>query len=613
MTSQRSSVGGSHRHHHRHHQRRKIWPWIVGILGVLVAGMIVCGIILVTQAREVQSRETAVITSLQGSNDLPTMVEKIQQNLPTLQEQTREASTIAHGTLWNVASHMPFVGSDIATVQGMASVLDSIMHDSAPELVSSIDTLKNANLRGTDGGLNLDPIVQVQPTVGKANDALQKQVTLYDSLKEPNIGFIAHAYNQGKTQIDALGNQINEIANAFAILPTFLGAKGNNGTYAVMAMTSSELRSSGGLIGSVGELTTDNGQIHVGDFRPNGDYLPYGASEPTQDERKTFVEESPLHFSLDIRDLAAYPDAQRTAENMRLIWSRSPWGKDVPLQGVIEVDPVFLQELIRINGNITLPDGTVLTGENTAEFLLNTVYSKYPENEQQDALFGEVAKQSIATMFNDMSMDKLMQTGRVLTQMAQERHFLIYSFNTEVERQLTTAGFTAQTPNSEEHPAVGIYLNEQNPSKLGWYLKRSTIIKTVSCNDEGDQVYHVEYSIDNTITDKEVKELPKYITGISGEIPGVGLEKVLFFAPEGGSISNIVQLNGETNAVTKSSLNGKTMYTALAQIKPGQRVTYSFDVTTSPKAQTRLTVDQTPMGQKETGVKYEGASCAVSK
>lgn len=609
MTSQHSSVSGSHHHHHK---RRKIWPWIVGVIGVIVGILIVCGAIFIHQAREVQSRETAVVSSLKGTGDLSATVGQIQHNLPQLQQETRAASTIAHGTLWNIASHLPFVGSDVATVQGMTSVLDSIMHDSAPELVSSIDMLKNADLRGTDGGLNVEPIVQVQPAVSKANDTLQRQVAIYDSLQEPNISAIAGAYNQGKTQIDALGKQINEIANTFAILPTFLGANGNNGTYAVMAMTSSELRSSGGLIGSVGELTTDNGQIHVGDFRPNGDYLPYGASEPTQDERQTFVDESPLHFSLDIRDLAAYPDAQRTAENMRLIWSRSPWGKDVPLQGVIEVDPVFLQELIRINGNITLPDGTVLTGDNTAEFLLNTVYSKYPENEQ-DALFGEVAKQSISTMFSDINMNKMMQTGQVLSQMAQERHFSIYSFNADVEQQLVTAGFTAQTPSSEEHPAVGIYLNEQNPSKLGWYLKRSTIIKTVSCDEDGAQVYHVEYSIDNTITDKEVKELPKYITGISGEIPGVGLEKVLFFAPEGGSISNIAQLNGETNAVTKSSMNGKTMYTALAQIKPGQRVTYSFDVTTSPKAQTRLTVDQTPMGQKETGVKYEGASCAASE
>lgn len=609
MTSQRSSVSDSHRHHHhRYHRRRKIWPWIVGIIGALVAGMVVCGIILTNQAREVQSKETIVISNLQDSSDLSTLVGKIQQNLPTLQQQTRDASTIAHGTLWNIASHMPFVGSDVATVQGMTSVLDSIMHDAAPELISSIDTLKSANLRGANGSLNLDPIVQVQPTVSNANDALQRQVVVYDSLKKPNISLLEQAYNQGKTQIDTLGKQINEIAHTFEMLPTFLGT---NGTYAIMAMTPSELRSSGGLIGSVGELTIDQGQIHVGDFRPNKEYF-YGVSDPTQDERTTFIDESPLHMSLDIRDLAVYPDTQRTAENMRLIWNRTPWGKDIPLQGILEVDPVFLQELVRINGNITLPDGTVLTGNNTAEFLLNSVYAKYPVDEQ-DALFGEVAKQSISTMFSDMDMNKLVQTGQVLAQMSQERHFSIYSFNTNVEQQLNAAGFTAQSPSSEESPAIGIYLNEQNPSKLGWYLHRSTVIKTISCDDNGAQVYHVEYSIYNTITEQEAKTLPEYITGIKREIPGIGFEKILFFPPKGGSISNIMQLNGDVNAVTKSSMNGKTMYTALAQIKPGQRVTYSFDVTTSPKAQTRLTVDQTPMGQKETGVKYEGASCAASE
>ncbi|WP_155588926.1 DUF4012 domain-containing protein [Bifidobacterium canis] len=41
---------------------------------------------------------------------------------------------------------------------------------------------------------------------------------------------------------------------------------GQSRTYAVMAMTTSEMRSSGGLIGSIGEMTADNGVIHIGDF-----------------------------------------------------------------------------------------------------------------------------------------------------------------------------------------------------------------------------------------------------------------------------------------------------------------------------------------------------------
>ena len=78
-------------------------------------------------------------------------------------------------------------------------------------------------------------------------------------------------------------------------------------------------------------------------------------------------------MSFDIRDLAVYPDTSRVAEGMQSIWQRTSWGRDTPLDGVLMVDPVFLQELVKINGNITLSDGRVLAGGNTAEFLLNKV------------------------------------------------------------------------------------------------------------------------------------------------------------------------------------------------------------------------------------------------
>lgn len=49
-------------------------------------------------------------------------------------------------------------------------------------------------------------------------------------------------------------------------------------------------------------------------------------------------------------------------------------GRDAPLDGVITVDRVFLQEFIKINGNATISSGTLLTGDNIAKYLLNTVY-----------------------------------------------------------------------------------------------------------------------------------------------------------------------------------------------------------------------------------------------
>ena len=80
-----------------------------------------------------------------------------------------------------------------------------------------------------------------------------------------------------------------------------------------------------------------------------------------------------------------------------------PWGSNTQLDGVLMVDPVFLQELTKISGNVTIPDGTVLTGDNTAEFLLNKVYVDYPVS-MQDALFAQVAEQAVGSMFSNIDL-----------------------------------------------------------------------------------------------------------------------------------------------------------------------------------------------------------------
>ena len=156
----------------------------------------------------------------------------------------------------------------------------------------------------------------------------------------------------------------------------------------------------------MGVVTTDNGKIGIGDFRSNGEYIPYGAGDPTEDEQRIFRQWGPLNMSFDVRDLAVYPDTSRSAEGMRAIWQRTPWGSNTQLDGVLMVDPVFLQELTKISGNVTIPDGTVRTGDNTAEFLLNKVYVDYPVS-MQDALFAQVAEQTVGSMFSNVDLAKL--------------------------------------------------------------------------------------------------------------------------------------------------------------------------------------------------------------
>ena len=572
-------------HRHRHHRkRRRVWPWVVGILTIVVLTLAAVGVMgfqLFKQAKQVQAHENSAIAMLSkfSSGDAETLA-NAGDILPQIAHETQQAQDIAHGGLWNTAAKMPFIGSDISTVQGMTAAINDIVQDSIPQFVNVLKTLNDAQITNGDNGVNLQPIIEAVEPLKKANASFQQQVRDYDALPTPSISMIRSAYDKGETQLNDLADRVNALSNTFQILPTLLG-DGQQRTYAVMAMTPSEMRSSGGLIGSVGDLTTSNGTVHIGDFRPNGDYLPYGIGDHSADMKRVFTDEGPLHMSFDIRDLAVFPNTADSAVAMQSVWNRTPWGQGVPLDGVIMVDPVFLQQLIAINGNVTLPDGTVLTGENTAEFLMNTVYQKYPENET-DVLFGVVAGQAMKSMFSHMDMGKLYKTGEMLGTMAKGRHFTMYAFDERAEQGIQAAGFTGQIPSSETNPSVGIYLTEQNPSKMGWYIKREAKIQRVNC-DDGD-LYHVEFMVHNTMTEEEAKSLPWYITGNNSDNTGKAMEKILFYAPQGGSISNLMQLGGKVDAVKETTIDGVNAYETYAQVNPGQIATFTFDVRVSTKA-----------------------------
>ena len=606
MASHRVSRTNVKRHH-------RLWPWVLSIVGLFVAVLVLFGIAgfnVYRQSKEVQAHESRALSMI---SDFSTKiddanVQKVKDQLPQIQQETSQASAIANGAWWNIANKIPYFGSNVSTVQGMTNVIDDLMHQSVPQFMDVVTNLQHANLSSTDDGINLRPIIDCQQGMQKANESLQHQVGAYNALPQPNIDIVRSAYAQGSDKLNALATRVDALSSTFRMLPGFLG-NGQTRTYAVMSMTTSEMRSSGGLIGSVGELTADNGSVHVGEFKANKDYLPYGIGDHSADMARVFSDEGPLHMSFDIRDTAVFPDTERAALAMQSIWNRTPWGQQKPLSGVIMVDPVFVQEMVAINGPVTLADGTTLNGDNTAEYFLNTVYKQY-EASQTDAVFGETTGNVIAGMFKSLNLGKLVKIGETMGTMARERHFTMFSFDANLEKEIQAAGFTGETPNDPQNPSVGIYLTEQNPSKMGWYIKRTATIEKTRCDASG-ATYHVEYTLNNTMKVSDVANLPPYITGVDAPNRGKGIEKILFYPPAGGRINNISQLNGAVNAVQKTTMNGKELYKTVVEILPEQSVTYSFDVTVSPQAQSALTIDQTPLGWKDTGITVKEPKCSA--
>lgn len=593
----------------KRHTARIIFLAVLTLLIVFLGVCAAFGYQFYKQAMAVKAHEEEAVSLISQVNN-----DKVMQNpaalseiISPMQRETAAAKDIVHGDLWEKASKLPKYGDDIKTLQGMVDVIDDASHKSVPILADTAQKLLTAKFSEGNGRINLKPIEDASGGFSEADSVLKQELKALQDLPDPKINKINTVYQQGIEKFKDLSGKIDQANNSIQILPQFLGSNGKR-TYVIVAQTPSETRSGGGLIGSMGSMTTDNGQIKVNSFHPNTDFIDL-AWGGTPEERAVFS--GPLKFSFDIRDLSANPDFSHVAKVVKQRWQLSRYAS--PVDGVMMIDPVFIQEIIKISGDVKLPGGMTLNGDNTAEYFMNGIYKSVPPN-MQDAVFAGVAAQAMNNVFSDLNIQKLLNITKIMEPMAEGRHIYAYSFHPDEAANFQGAGLAKEAPNSEKKPEIGIYLNENNPSKMGWYIHRKTVITRTVCNQDGSQQYHVKFSMTNTIPASDLNSGNSYILGGFAKIgaPGTPVERMLIYGPAGGTIRNF-KTGGQATPLSRARLNGKALYTGLATLPPNQTVTYEFDVTTSNKAEDDLRLDQTPMGWSDPNVTYDNNRCSIDR
>ncbi len=586
------------------HTVRNVIVTVVVVLFVLVATGGILGYHwykqLYAQAMQVKALEKEAVSLMQRGDSASNedYLAKIQANLPKAQQNTAQARQIVHGADWNRAAKLPKVGGDIIAVQTLADVADTLISDVVPQFGQVVSGLESASLTTEDGNLNLQPISDASQQMASVNSTLQQQVAVLDSVKEPVIAKIRTQYDDAVAKIRALAEQLNGISALMVTLPSFAGASGAR-TYAILAQTTSEARSTGGLVGSMGSLTMNNGVISVNDFYADAQWpTNSGLSDVTDSQATLFRQISAgLVYGSVVHNMTTNPNFPDVAQQANDFWKAASFGGNgTDCDGVLSLDPYALQQLIGVSGDITMPDGRVLNGTNTAQFLLHDVYNELPVSEQ-DTYFAAVVAQVVKNVFTDMNVSKLMKLSDVLLDAAKGNHVYMWSFHTEDQQALRDAGLTGEVGTDPSKPEVGVYMQQMHASKLDWYTSR-----TATLTKSNETTYHVHYTFANTLT--SVDGQAAYIVGTDKDSEGVGqsVERVYLYAPAGGHISNVSVSSG--SAVNSVNVDGHDVSTFQATIGPGESVSVDFDVQCASGAQ-KLTLRQTPSGNGESNIDYQ--------
>ena len=266
----------------------------------------------------------------------------------------------------------------------------------------------------------------------------------------------------------AAGNldQVVLAADLLEVMPAFLGETEPR-TYLVGAAALSEIRGSGGLLGSWTILTAEEGRMRFEEF-VDVDELPQ-PSEPVTPPSDEYAQRYAAFDALrQYRNANLTPDFPSAAQVILQLWEQ---GGGRPVDGVIVADPVTYQQLSERAGGFEVPGYGTLGPDETLQFVALDAYEVFTDDDERKRVLGATATAAFGELFEILEDDDVPATVEMLGLLAQGGHFRIYSTDDEVQAVLIRAGVAGELPEVAGESA-GFFTNNIGGNKVDWFEQR---------------------------------------------------------------------------------------------------------------------------------------------
>lgn len=595
------SHGGHGHHHHRKSRRRKrmIKRIVIGVIVALVVLILVCGGLLafsaygVVKDAKAAMAEAGTVQSAFASED----EQAIQRSVSSIDQHVQSIKSAVDGPVWSIASFVPFIGTDISNVRTLGDVAGDLSANALVPLSQNADLLSLKTVF-KDGQINVKAVQSLGDVAANAQPAVQRSADALNATKPGAIGQLNEALDKMKPAVNGINGLCSTISKLSPNLSDMLGANGKR-TYLVLAHNTSELKASGGFIGSVGTVTFDNGKMDLGEF---GSFWDCKGNKSTR-QKLTTAEERQLFtktYGINPGTSGNNPDFSREGEVSKALWEGKKGGT---INGAFAVDSQVLADFLSLVGDVTLHDGTTVGSDNVVKFLGHDVYWKYfskaniNENsaDASDAYFAEVAGLAFDKILTNISNVNLVDLASVLQKDTADHRLMVWMSDSNEEQAIDELGVSGKISKDEVNPQLGVFLESTRSSKLDWWQRANTEFYKATTNADGSVVYQVTSTFTNGITQDEVNQSSPYIHGKKN---GNNSEHVYLYAPAGGSISD-VQVSGAGAKVKVFTFDGHSVVRVSGfDMNPSESRRITYTVTTSPKAASDLSLRATPMAQE---------------
>lgn len=584
-----------HRHRKGERKKRRVAAVVAAIVAVVLVAFGVSGFMLFNSAKTVKSQAKETVEIVGGLKDkvtsgdfstLPDDAKKIDELCSSMKKETSSP-------VWTMASFIPVYGGDINAARTMVDALSDV---SSGALVPMADNLAQATPGKLfqDGTINVSALQAVADSLSDSSKAFKSANKKVQGIGDTHVAQVTELVDKAKNGFATLNGAVDAAEKVAPVLPQMLGANGQTRNYLVYAMNNVEIRACGGFGGSQGLISVADGQMSIGDFVPCIALSKDEAVESVDEEDEALFGD---HSNLYNSGNAYSPDWPRNSQRVAALW-KSQYGQDV--DGVVGIDPVFLQYLLGLVGNVSLPDGTVVDGTNAAKVLMHDVYWNYPV-EESDGIFASVASAAFDKILGGIGDVDVTKLVGAFERGAEEGRLIAWMRNDDEQNAIKETGIDASLPDPDDpsaDPVAGVYFNNLSFSKLDWYLNADTQIGQGVKNGDGTCSYRITVTLTNIMTQEEAGKLPDYVAaGASDAARDDERLNVSVFAPTGGNISDLT-VEGTQFGLGAATWHGIPFYSGTVDLHAGETTTITYTLTTSAEAGDKpLTLRQTPTCQ----------------
>jgi hypothetical protein len=368
---------------------------------------------------------------------------------------------------WVVPLRMlPWVGPNVWA----ATVLSDTARDNGDAAAGLLDAAavivsdeRNQEL----GEVSLTYLGELAPPARELADTLTRTTLEVQQLTAGSlIGPVARAREQFLGLVEPNLDQVVLAADFLEVMPAFLG-EDEPRTYLVGAAALSEIRASGGLLGSWTVLTADQGRLSFDDF-VDVDTLPLtdaAVVAPSVDYERRYARFDALR---QYRNANLTPDFPSAAQVLTELWTE---GGGAPVDGIIMADPIVYERLAQRSGGLDVAGYGTLAPEDTLRFVALDAYDVFLDDDQRKQVLGATATAAFAEMFQILEDDDVPATLEMLTDLADGGHLRINTRDEQVQELMQRAGVAGELPQVGGE-SVGFFTNNIAGNKVDWFEER---------------------------------------------------------------------------------------------------------------------------------------------